>query len=505
MDGEVHGFNPHAIADYSPATAAVAQLVLPSVSIAAADGTTRLNSDLVESAVVSSTDPFTVTYTLDRNAAWSDGTPITAEDFSYLRDQMLVQPGTVDPAGYRLITGIVSRDAGKAVDVTFRQKLADWQTLFSPLLPAHILKDSPGGWTRGLATGIPVSGGRYKLQTYDPVTGEITLVRNDKYWGTPPGPSTAVIRIGADAALLEALRRGDVQAVLLQPDAADQQLLERTVPAERRERVPLAGTVQLVYNTATGPTSDPQVRRAIAGALDVAAIRSVLDGGNTGGGTPVTSLVELPDPSAPPTATLVPGGKAGALAALDAAGYRRESLYLTRAGSTLTLQLTYDSTDARLAAAARLVQSQLAGIGIEIDLVREAPLAAINEQLATGTADLGLVFVPRSSSTGLAAASAFGCPTPAAGTRSDESPLVRTGNLSGFCSSEVQPLLQQATATASIGALDQELVAALPVLPISRPAAVFAASAGITAKVRAAGARSSFTGPIGSLPSWPAP
>ncbi len=58
---------------------------------------------MVDAAEVTSTDPFIVTYTLDRKASWSDGTPVTAEDFSYLRDQLLVQPGTVNPAGYQLI------------------------------------------------------------------------------------------------------------------------------------------------------------------------------------------------------------------------------------------------------------------------------------------------------------------------------------------------------------------------------------------------------------------
>jgi ABC-type transport system substrate-binding protein len=505
VDGEVHGFNPHAIADYSPAAAAVAQLVLPSVSTVQSDGTTKLNRDVVQSAVVTATDPFMVTYTLDRDAAWSDGTPITAEDFSYLRDQMQVQPGTVDPAGYRLITAIVSRDAGKSVDVTFERPLADWQTLFSPLLPAHILKDSPGGWTLGLAGGLPVSGGRYKMQAYDPVTGEITLVRNDKYWGTPPGPSTAVVRLGTDGALIEALRRGDVQAVLLRPDAADQQLLEHAVPADRLLPVPLPGTFQLVFNTDAGPTADLGVRRAIAGGLEMATVRSALAGGNSAGSTAATSLIALPEPARPPGDVLVAGGAAAAVAALSGAGYQRESLYMSKAGAPLTLRLTYDSTDARAAAAARLVQSQLAVIGIEIDLVREAPLAAINEQLATGSADLGLVFLPRSSSTRLAAASAFDCPVVASGTRADESrAAVRTGNLSGFCSPEVQPLLDRATAGAPAAALDQRLTAALPVLPISRPSAVFAASAAITAAVRAAGSTSSFAGPISSLPGWPA-
>ena len=46
---------------------------------------------------VTATDPFTVTYTLDPAAVWSDGTPVSAEDFSYLRAQLLA------PARHRLL------------------------------------------------------------------------------------------------------------------------------------------------------------------------------------------------------------------------------------------------------------------------------------------------------------------------------------------------------------------------------------------------------------------
>ena len=505
VDSAVHGFNPHAIADYSPAAAAIAELVLPSVSSVQSDGSIRFNGDVVEKAVVSASTPFTVTYTLNRNASWSDGTPITAEDFSYLRDQMLVQPATVDPAGYRLITGIVSRNAGKSVLVSFQHPLADWQTLFSPLLPAHLLKDSPGGWTQGLAAGIPVSGSRYKMQSFDPVTGEIALARNDKYWGAQPGPSVAVFRIGSAATLTAALARGDLQAVLLQPNAVDQQALERAIPADRRSAVPLPGTVQLVFNATTGPTADVLVRQAIAAGLDLDRIRAALDGGNALGSAVPSSLTTLPDMAGHPTGPTARTDDAAAAAAdLDAAGYHRESLYMSKAGSTLTLRLTYDSTNPRMVAAARLVQSQLAVIGVDINLIREDPLTAVDQQIATGTVDLGLTFVPRQSFDALAAASAFGCPAPS-GSHGDTRtlPAVRTGNLSGWCSAQVQNLLDHALEGTAEPTLDHELSANLPVLPISRPSAVFAANAAITAQVNFSSSRSPFTGPISTLASWP--
>jgi len=503
VDGAVTGFNPHAIADYSPAEMAVAGLVLPSVSTVAPNGSVELNRDLVEKAEVTSTDPFTVTYTLDRNASWSDGTPITAEDFSYLRDQMLVQPGTVDPAGYRLIASIVSRNAGKSVDVTFVNPVADWAALFSPLLPSHLLKDSPGGWTQGLAAGIPVSGNRYKMQNNDTVTGEITLVRNDKFWGTQPRPATAVIRIGTATALIDALDRGDLQAVLLQPDAADQRTLDKIVPADRRAPVLLPGTIQLVFNTAGGATAQQKVRRAVAAGLDLPQLRAVLTGGNPDGGAAVPSLVTL---SAVGSSQIVTDDPDLAVADLVAAGYHRGPVYMSKNGEILRLTLTYRSDDPRLAAAAQLIQSQLEAIGVEVLLLRDSSSAAVDSRMALGRVDLGLVMVPRGPFDALAAGSAFDCPLPAAQQAgiTPAAPLPRAGNLSGYCSAEVQPMLDRAASSGTVRPeLNDALSADVPVLPITRPSATFAASALIAPQLGLSGPGWDFSGPLTGLPVWP--
>ena len=82
------------------------------------------------------------------------------------------------------------------------------------------MKDSPGGWSGALAADIPVSANRYRMTSYDPVTGQISLARNDKYWGTPPGPAAVVLRLGDPADLLAAFSRGDVQALWFAPDAS---------------------------------------------------------------------------------------------------------------------------------------------------------------------------------------------------------------------------------------------------------------------------------------------
>ena len=82
------------------------------------------------------------------------------------------------------------------MEVEFSEPFPDWPTLFSPLLPSHLMKDFPGGWGAALGADLPLSANRFKMNSYDPVTGQISLARNDKYWGTPPQPAAVVLRLG---------------------------------------------------------------------------------------------------------------------------------------------------------------------------------------------------------------------------------------------------------------------------------------------------------------------
>ena len=413
VDGVPAGFNPHAIADYSPAARAVDALVLPSVSRVRPDGSTALDPELVDSATVTSTDPFTVTYRLVRGSSWSDGTPITAEDFRYLSAALQSQPGTVDAAGYALITSIRGLDAGKTVEVRFGRAFRAWATLFSPLLPAHIMKDSPGGWAGALATGLPVSGGRYKMTGYDATSGQITLTRNDKYWLPQRGPGTVVLRIGAPEPLLAALDRADVQAALLGPAGLPPGRLAAAVPAGRLTQVSEPGAVQLVFDTRTGPTAQSAVRQAIALGLDATPIRAALAGGNGQSVLPVEQMIGWPGGPDPAVAggPLAAGRPDAAVAALLGAGWTRQGVYLGRDGAVLRLLLSYPTGSGLLAAAAREVQRQLGALGIEVDLQMLDPDRLLDALLA-GRTGMGLLFVPRGRSDVLSAQSSFGCPTP---------------------------------------------------------------------------------------------
>ena len=543
--GPIPGFNPYSIADFTPGSQAAASLVLPSTFVIAADGTQQLDTDVVDAAEVTSTEPFVVTYTLDREASWSDGTPVTAEDFGYLRDQLLVQPGTVKPAGYRLIDQIRSRNAGKTVEVQFSQPFPDWPTLFSPLLPSHLMKDFPGGWGAALTAEIPISANHYRMTSYDPVTGQIALARNDKYWASQPGPAAVVLRLGDPPDLLAAFVRGDVQALWFAPDGAMAGALEEAVPQDRRVTVPTGASVQLVFNAAGGPTADREMRTAIAAGINQAAVSIDLTDGWLAGGRAVTSQVQLPsqvspepvssEPGRPPIAT---GDPAVAQAALTAAGYTRSGLYATRDGQVLRMTLGYPSGDPRLTAAAGTIQRQLGSIGIEVDLLPDSAPDLVDVRIATGTVDLALISVPRGISDAASAASQFGCPvdttpspepppepslipespvpstsaavptTPvdpgAVDPATGEAAAPRTGNLSGYCEPAVQLNLAAAVSGGvPVDVVDGRLWKDLPVFPLLQQSSVFAVSESLRSVLDAPHQGWAWTGPLSGLSGWP--
>ena len=108
---------------------------------------------------------------IPRSAAITRQDLIASAERIYFR--YLSPAGTVGSSGYRAITDVRSRAGGKAVDVTFDRPYPYWPELFSGLLPAHILKDAPGGWTAPMANGVPVSGGPYRVMGVDRVRGEV--------------------------------------------------------------------------------------------------------------------------------------------------------------------------------------------------------------------------------------------------------------------------------------------------------------------------------------------
>lgn len=269
------GFNPHLLADQSPVNSAVSALVLPSPFRPALDparpGVTLWVPDpsvLVSATAVPPEAPTTITYQLRNEAQWSDGAPIAAEDFRYLWQQMITQPGVVDPAGYGLIDDVESSGGGKTVTVTLTAPYPAWRELFTDLLPSHLVKDTPGGFARGLGDSIPVSGAQFHIKSVDRGRDEIVLERNDRFWGTPAKADQILMRRGGSPAqLADSIRSGDAQVARVHGGAATLGQLS-VIPSVRTGTELQPRVLSVTLNGRVSTLAEPTVRKGLFGLLD---------------------------------------------------------------------------------------------------------------------------------------------------------------------------------------------------------------------------------------------
>ncbi|WP_447005678.1 ABC transporter family substrate-binding protein [Saccharothrix isguenensis] len=445
MDDIRGGYNPHTLAGQSTVTTALASLLLPSTFRTDPDGSPRLDLDLLVSAEVTSAEPYTVTYTLRRDASWSDSAPIAAEDFVYLWQRMREEPGVIAPAGYRLIDDISSREGGKVVEVVFTEPYPGWRSLFRNLLPAHLLKDAPGGWSAALADSFPATAGPFAVRTLDQPRGEIVLERNDRFWEQPPALDRLVLRSAGQHDTIEALNTGDVQVALIRADSIvtkDIAELAKTTPLVS-VAVPRPEVVQLLLRPASPRMQDVRVRTAVMNALDR---DELIDSGTRSG--PSANLradALVVPPSNPGHTPTMPPQTGDPVQLLTEAGYTRpDGGQWGRDGTTLELTIAAPADVGPYVAIANQVQRQLSLSGIAARVLTTPPNQLFGQDLSDTAASketVDIAVVPRVDTGDSAAvlASAFGClPSQEDG----GTPI--PANLLGFCDQTVQPVIEQA-------------------------------------------------------------
>jgi len=432
------GFNPHLLSDLSPVNAAISALVLPSAFRPVPDPNTptgsrwEMDPTLLVSAEVTSQNPFTVTYKIRPEAQWTDNAPIAADDFWYLWHQMVSQPGVVDPAGYDLITGVQSLEGGKQAVVTFSEPYPAWKELFNNILPAHIVKDVPGGFAAGLARALPVTGGQFRVESIDPQRDEILIARNDRYWGPPAKPGLILFRrAGAPAALADSVRNGDTQVAQVHGGSAAFAQLS-AIPDVRTARIVTPRVMQLTLRATQPKLADTQVRKAILGLLDVDLLAAV----GAGSDNTVTldqAQIRAPsdpgyEPTAPPAMTTP-----AALALLEGAGYKVEPNTsaspatpapgppntgppevirgrISKDGQQLSLAIGVAANDPTAVAVANTAADQLRNVGIAATVLALDPVTLYRDALNDNRVDAIVGWHQAGGNLATRLAARYGCP-----------------------------------------------------------------------------------------------
>ncbi|WP_169748061.1 ABC transporter family substrate-binding protein [Pseudonocardia acaciae] len=339
------------------------------------DGDPVLNADLLTDAGLVSTLPQVIRYRINDRAVWSNGRPITWEDFAA---QVRANNGSdpafrfVDKTGYADIERVERGGTDKEVLVTLRRPFAEWQgRLFYGLYPKEMNGDPAefNGWH----TEPKITAGPFRVEKIDTTARSIALVRNERWWGRPPRLDRITWTAG-DRAWPDRLADNEIDAYEID---ANVDLLDRAraIPGVKIRRAATGQRTHITFNGAPGrPLADPALRRAVAKAIDREAIAQRVIGPIVGWAKPLGNHIYpigskgyRDNAGAAPTTTFDPES---ANRELDALGWVRQGSgtgsIRARGGQPLRLNLVIFRDDLEYEQIAKEIAVQLVEVGVEV-------------------------------------------------------------------------------------------------------------------------------------------
>ena len=209
---------------------------------------------------VLSQDPFEMKYTISDKAKWSDGTPITINDFLLgwaSQNPEFVVPGLISGANKeaeavfdhvsttwpeQVPEGPQGEINGKTFTMKFKGAYPDYKIMVDPPLPAHVVATKSGLTPDQLAQAIQnrdgetvkkvaefwnkkwifnpgelpepdviPSSNRYQIKAWK--DNNVTLEANPNYWGTPAGTKNLVFSYVDDNQMAQSLQNGDLDVI----------------------------------------------------------------------------------------------------------------------------------------------------------------------------------------------------------------------------------------------------------------------------------------------------
>lgn len=248
----------------------------------------------------SSVDELTWTFTL-REAAFSDGSPVTADDvvFSFLR--LRDQKDSAYPGAFQVIADVVAMDE-RTVQFTLDGPAAPFlgstEQFNAGIVPRRVVEDL-GDEEFGRN---PVTSGGFRVVEWRP-NERLILEANPNYWreGLPYLDGVEVIEVLRDPTRVSMIETGEADVAREVPWPQIEEFKQRDdmiVPLE-----PSSVIYVVLLNHKHPALEDPRVREAMAMAIDREGITNAVTFGNA---TPANSLipntVDYYDPNISPPA-----------------------------------------------------------------------------------------------------------------------------------------------------------------------------------------------------------
>ena len=331
-----------------------------------------------------SEDGLTIRIPINPDATWSDGEPVTADDFSFTYE-MVLDPNNINVQStwpYDDYLASVTAEDDKTLVIQFTEPFAPWATtMFGFVLPKHVLLPvyeaegtiDDAEWNRNPT----VVNGAFTLKEWQ-AGSHLIFEANPNYWrGQPKISQVNIMVVPDDEAQMAAIKTGDtdIGIFLSYADIPDIEAL-----ADVDIVTVLSGyNESWFFNLNTDETAadnghpavqDERVRQAIAYAVDFDAIcQELLYGGTY---PPLTKWEETPYsyPDANPYAYDPDMAKS----LLDEAGWTDSNSDGTRDKDGVELVLRYATTSGREVREQTQVVAQqyLADVGIGIEVANNS-------------------------------------------------------------------------------------------------------------------------------------
>lgn len=327
----------------------------------------------------SSSDNKTWVFTLRNNARWSNGDPVTAQDFVYSWQRLVDPKNSSAFAWFAGLSGIenaaaitkgemtpdklgVVAQSKNQLKVTLDRPVPWFPALVANValfpVPQKIIAQQGDSWT---SPGKLVGNGAYQLSERV-VNEKIVLTRNPHYWCDAHSVLTKVtfVPINEESSATKRYRSNDIDITESFPKNM-YALLKKTLPGEVYTPDQL-GTYYYAFNTQKGPTADVRVRKALSWSIDRKVIaEKVLGTGEkpawhftpdvTAGFKPLPTFMQQHDQNSL---------NAQAKSLLAAAGYGP--------GKPLKLKLLYNTSESHQKIAIAVASMWKKNLGVDVTL-----------------------------------------------------------------------------------------------------------------------------------------
>lgn len=385
-------FNPLHIDGNLADNAAMLKATMPRSFAIEPDGSTRVDTDYFTSIELTGTDPQVITYTINPQAVWSDGTPITWADIA---SQIHALSGK-DPrfaiaskSGADRVASVTRGVDDRQAVMTFAEPYAEWRGMFAGngmLLPKSMTA-TPEAFNEAQLRHPGPSAGPFVVASLDRTTQRVVLTRNPRWWGPPPRLDSITYLVLDQPAIMPALQNHTIDAAGI--STLDQLTIARRTEGIAIRRAPTPTWYHFTFNGAPGSIlADKDLRLAIARGIDRATIAKVTQRGMTTDPVPLNNHVYVAGQEGyRDNSAIVAYDPERAKRELDALGWRMHGKFRRKDGRTLTIrQVLYDARSTRQYG--QVAQHSLAQIGVKLELDAKSGGSFFSDYINVGDFDI---------------------------------------------------------------------------------------------------------------------